>query len=138
MATVATYIQYFIPHDGDTEEHPNVFVVNQPASLVTMADIVSVRGGRHRRTLAAHASELVAHCVHYARCPTQCFPLPGSYFFRFKQPHGKTYGAFARPRRAAPRRTHADPCAPPRNVQCGSMDQRSPRRVCRCSTARCA
>eukprot|EP01138_Halocafeteria_seosinensis_P006770 gb/GECG01006923.1/.p1 GENE.gb/GECG01006923.1/~~gb/GECG01006923.1/.p1 ORF type:complete len:250 (+),score=37.10 gb/GECG01006923.1/:1-750(+) len=54
-----TYVYYFIPGDGDTEEHPNVFPIPKALKSITVQDI------------------------------RQHFPLPGSYFFRFKQEHGK-------------------------------------------------
>jgi hypothetical protein len=38
-----TYVQYFIPLDGDTEEHPNVFVVRKAPKSLTLADVQQVR-----------------------------------------------------------------------------------------------
>ncbi len=58
-----SYVQYFIPSDGDTEEHPNVFVVRKPARSLILNDVSS------------------------------SFPLPGEYLFRAKVPFGKTHGA---------------------------------------------
>jgi hypothetical protein len=37
-----TYIQYFIPHDGDGEEHPNVFLLRRPATSLKIGDIRGV------------------------------------------------------------------------------------------------
>lgn len=59
--TSYTYVYYFVPQDGDSEEHPNVFLIRKPPRSVTTADI------------------------------TEQFPLPGTYFFRFKQQYGKSY-----------------------------------------------
>lgn len=58
-----SYVQYFVPSDGDSEDHPNVFVVRKAPKVLTVADIVS------------------------------SFPLPGEYLFRAKMPFGKTHGA---------------------------------------------
>jgi hypothetical protein len=57
-----SYIQYFIPQDGDSEDHPNVFVVRKPPKSLTAADIQAA------------------------------FPLPGQYLFRAKTLYGKTHG----------------------------------------------
>ncbi len=59
----ATYVQYFIPTDGDSEEHPNVFVLRKPPKAITLGDVAAA------------------------------FPLPGEYLFRAKSAHGKTHGA---------------------------------------------
>ena len=37
-----TYVQYFVPYDGDVEEHPNVFLVRKPAKGLTLADVQQV------------------------------------------------------------------------------------------------
>jgi len=37
-----TYVQYFIPHDGDSEEHPNVFLVKKPPKSLTLGDVQQV------------------------------------------------------------------------------------------------
>ena len=68
-----SYVQYFIPTDGDSEEHPNVFVVRRPPRGLTLGDIESA------------------------------FPLPGKYLFRAKMAAGKTHGAWELSRRAARR-----------------------------------
>lgn len=60
-AAAVTFVRYFIPYDGDTEEHPNVFVVKKPMAKLTLGDIQSA------------------------------FPLPGSYLFRAKQPYNKVH-----------------------------------------------
>lgn len=66
MATPAhTYVQYFVPIDGDVEDHPNVFLVRKPQRSITLADIEG------------------------------SFPLPGTYVFRAKAAFGKTHGACA-------------------------------------------
>ena len=56
-----TYVQYFIPGDGDSEEHPNVFLVKRPPRELRLEDVAAG------------------------------FPLPGLYFFRAKQPLGKAH-----------------------------------------------
>lgn len=44
-----TYVQYFVPSDGDAEDHPNVFLVRRPLKAVTLADVQQVRrAGRAR------------------------------------------------------------------------------------------
>ena len=46
MATPGnTYVQYFVPYDGDVEDHPNVFLVRKPSKGLTLADIQQVREG---------------------------------------------------------------------------------------------
>lgn len=37
-----TYIQYFIPADGDVEEHPNVFQLKKAPKGITLGDIQQV------------------------------------------------------------------------------------------------
>ena len=61
-----SYVQYFIPSDGDAEEHPNVFVVRKPPKTLTLADVQGA------------------------------FPLPGEYLFRAKIPFAKAHGAWGR------------------------------------------
>ncbi|KAA0150671.1 hypothetical protein FNF31_06990 [Cafeteria roenbergensis] len=56
-----TFVSYFVPHDGDVEEHPNVFRVDRPVAEVRLRDI------------------------------RDAFPLPGEYLFRFKAQFGKTH-----------------------------------------------
>ena len=34
-----TYVQYFIPTDGDSEEHPNVFLVKKPLKELRLGDV---------------------------------------------------------------------------------------------------
>jgi hypothetical protein len=58
-----SYVQYFIPTDGDSEDHPNVFVVRRPPRGLTLGDVEAA------------------------------FPLPGKYLFRAKMATGKTHGA---------------------------------------------
>ena len=82
-----SYVQYFIPSDGDTEEHPNVFVVRVPPRALALRDV------------------------------SAAFPLPGEYLFRAKIPFGKTHGASARKGaacrgRPAPSRRRALPSPP--------------------------
>ncbi len=60
-----SYIQYFIPSDNDSEDHPNVFVVRKPPRNLTLGDVSSA------------------------------FPLPGKYLFRAKSAYGKGHSAFA-------------------------------------------
>ena len=38
-----TYVQYFIPGDGDTDEHPNVFLVKKPMKDLRLGDIQQAR-----------------------------------------------------------------------------------------------
>lgn len=38
-----SYVQYFIPYDGDTEEHPNVFLVKKPQKDLKLVDVQQVR-----------------------------------------------------------------------------------------------
>ncbi len=38
-----TYVQYFIPIDGDSEEHPNAFLVRKPPKSLTLGDVQQVR-----------------------------------------------------------------------------------------------
>jgi len=56
---MTSYISYFIPADGDSEEHPNVFLIRKPQKEVRTSDV------------------------------TASFPLPGTYHFRAKQPLAK-------------------------------------------------
>lgn len=56
-----TYVAYWLPYDGDTEEHPNLFLVKKNIKSISLSDIKA------------------------------CFPLPGTYFFRAKQSYGKTH-----------------------------------------------
>ena len=41
--TTYSYVYYFVPLDGDTEDHMNVFLIRKPASEVTVNDVESVR-----------------------------------------------------------------------------------------------
>ena len=122
--TESSYIQYFVPCDGDNEEcvalcglrppppaprprltpphllptspsHPNVFMVRKPPKQLTLGDV------------------------------TAQFPLPGAYLFRAKVAMGKSHGAWARPhpsraraRAASPHHAPA-PSPPPPPSQCG-------------------
>lgn len=79
-----THVRYFVPYDGDTEEHPNVFVVRKPMKGLTLADLQSV-------SRAASYSYSVCTKDSPASSP-QAFPLPGSYLFRAKQAYGKAHG----------------------------------------------
>lgn len=54
-----TTIRYFIPEDGDTETHPNVFLAPKPARPGLPPKLGDIKGA---------------------------FPLPGRYHFRFKSP----------------------------------------------------
>lgn len=56
-----TYIFYHVPQDGDTDQYPNCFMLRKPRKSVTVSDI--------------HDN----------------FPLPGQYYFRFKQALGKSF-----------------------------------------------
>ena len=58
---MTSYISYFIPADGDSEEHPNVFLIRKPQKEVKTSDV------------------------------TASFPLPGTYHFRAKQPLAKAH-----------------------------------------------
>ncbi len=44
-----TFVSYFVPHDGDVEEHPNVFRVDRPVAEVRLRDIRDVRQAALRR-----------------------------------------------------------------------------------------
>ena len=44
-----TYVQYIIPGDGDSEDHPNVFLVKKPIKGLTLGDVQQVRPWRVRR-----------------------------------------------------------------------------------------
>ena len=37
-----TYVQYFVPDDGDVEAHPNIFLVKKPVSELSVGDIQAV------------------------------------------------------------------------------------------------
>ena len=63
MAKEQSFIQYFIPCDGDSEEHPNVFMIRKAPKQLTLADV------------------------------TGNFPLPGAYLFRAKTAAGRSHGA---------------------------------------------
>lgn len=39
MAADRSYVQYFIPGDGDSEEHPNVFLVRKATKDLRLADV---------------------------------------------------------------------------------------------------
>lgn len=59
IAITMTTIRYFVPEDGDTEEHPNIFLMPK-----------SQNSG-----FSPRLREMKEH-----------FPMPGSYHFRFKSP----------------------------------------------------
>uniref|UniRef100_A0A7S2RG08 DIX domain-containing protein n=1 Tax=Mucochytrium quahogii TaxID=96639 RepID=A0A7S2RG08_9STRA len=56
-----TAIYYFVPEDGDEEDHPNVFTISRPSSKVRLGDV------------------------------KKTFPLPGRYHFRFKKAFKNTF-----------------------------------------------
>jgi hypothetical protein len=60
-AAARTSVLYFVPEDGDEEEHPNVFSIARPAGKVRLGDV------------------------------KQKFPLPGGYQFRFKRAFKNTF-----------------------------------------------
>ncbi len=60
-AAARTAVLYFVPDDGDEEEHPNVFSIARPAGKVRLGDV------------------------------KQKFPLPGGYQFRFKRAFKNTF-----------------------------------------------
>ncbi len=67
MATETTgpqrvHVRYFVPEDGDAEATPNVFTITADSKRPRLADI------------------------------TKAFPLPGTYFFRFKAALGTAHG----------------------------------------------
>ena len=75
--TTYAYVYYFVPLDGDTEEHMNVFLVRKPASEVTVDDISQVRhaggrvggcGGSVGRSVA-HACQAPVRCCHGVASP---------------------------------------------------------------------
>lgn len=37
-----TYVYYFVPYDGDEEEHPNFFLIRKPPTSVTLEDVIKV------------------------------------------------------------------------------------------------
>jgi hypothetical protein len=61
LLIMSSYISYFIPADGDSEEHPNVFLIRKPQKEIKTSDV------------------------------TASFPLPGTYHFRAKQPLAKAH-----------------------------------------------
>lgn len=89
-----TYVRYFVPYDGDTEEHPNVFIVRKPIKGLTLGDIQSVRLPRTAQGGTAESNEWAATST--TPPPLQAFPLPGSYLFRAKQAYAKAHGACRR------------------------------------------
>lgn len=54
-----TTIRYFIPEDGDTEDHPNIFLMSKPTQSGFSPRLRDIK---------------------------ESFPMPGSYHFRFKAP----------------------------------------------------
>ncbi len=97
-----TYVQYHVPVDGDSEEHPNVFLVKRPLKELRLADVQSAsarRGaGRRGKGRARHGGRLR--------------PPPPWRSFR-------AVGGGPAPRRLAAS-TRADPCLarqpPPRSL----------------------
>ena len=92
-----TYVQYFVPGDGDSEEHPNVCLVRRAPGALRLEDVAAA------------------------------FPLPGTYFFRAKQPLGKAHseqrrsrsrGARASEPRAAPARASRALTVPHARARC--------------------
>ena len=69
-----TTIQYYIPEDGDDLEHPNVVMMKKKASSITLGDIRDVRKWILLLTM-------------------QMFPIPGTYYFRFKRAFKKTWSS---------------------------------------------
>lgn len=85
-----SYVQYFIPYDGDNEEHPNVYLVKKPQKDLRLADLQQVRACSWP-LCNAHGARTDLRRV------LQAFPLPGQYFFRVKTSFGKTHGELRRP-----------------------------------------
>jgi len=61
-----TYVNYFIPYDGDAEEHPNVFLVRKPQKGLTLSDIQQV-GGRAAAGYDLHQI-LAANAIEFCVC----------------------------------------------------------------------
>lgn len=66
-----TAIQYYIPEDGDELEHPNVLLIEKEASTITLGDIRKV--------------------FHMDLVYFKAFPIPGTYYFRFKRSFKKNW-----------------------------------------------
>lgn len=86
---------YHVPYDGDTEDHPNLFLIKKPVKSITVADVKQVP----TRTCVCWFFPRWRHLrlIRLLAALRQCFPLPGTYFFRAKQTYGKTYGASSEP-----------------------------------------
>lgn len=70
-----TAVQYYVPEDGDELEHPNVLLIEKPISKITLGDI--------RKVLYCYSTQLKA------------FPIPGTYYFRFKRSFKKNWSTFS-------------------------------------------
>lgn len=66
-----TAIQYYVPEDGDELEHPNVLLIEKPISKITLSDIRKV--------------------LYYNSTQYKAFPIPGTYYFRFKRSFKKNW-----------------------------------------------
>lgn len=86
-----SYVQYFVPYDGDTEEHPNVFLVKRPQKDLRLADLQQVGSCPTAVTQRARGLWELTR-MHVQPPSVQAFPLPGQYFFRVKTTFGKTHG----------------------------------------------
>lgn len=72
-------VNYFVPADGDEEDHCNIFPMRKAAETVTLADVKKV--SESRLCLAVVIFLVV-----------QNFPIPGKYHFRFKHAYESTFG----------------------------------------------
>lgn len=45
-----TYVYYFIPQDGDSEDHPNAFLIRKPGSAIRQSTIAEVHSATPKHT----------------------------------------------------------------------------------------
>ena len=59
-----SYVHYFIPYDGDVEDHPNLFLVKKPVQKVTLGDVLSVspRGSSESNKWSSSDGAIVDDC----------------------------------------------------------------------------
>lgn len=111
-----TYVYYFIPQDGDSEDHPNAFLIRKPGSAIRQSTIAEVHSATPKHTCTRrqprrqtwHHALFSPRAWTHAHIRLQHFPLPGEYFFRFKQAYAKGYGESHTSTRRVASRT--DPC----------------------------
>lgn len=128
------YVQYFIPIDGDSEEHPNVFLVKKPLKDVRLSDVQAASSSRRRRLLSnggpalqvksstTHRSSTTAinETCRHSRCRARTSSAPSRPMARRTVRPALAKG---RPARPPPRRapTLSTPHCPPPHfaLQCG-------------------